>query len=35
MGSRFPCVAAGMEKLSSDLPRAAKNRVQCGSVLNL
>ena len=35
MGSRFFCVAAGMERLSLDLLRAVKNIVGCGSVWNL
>ena len=35
MGSRFSCVAARMEKLSLDLPRAAKNIMRCGSLWNL
>ena len=32
---RFSCVAAGMERLSSDLSHAVKNVVGCGSVWNL
>ena len=35
MGSRISCVAARMERLSLDLPRAAKNIMGCGSLWNL
>ena len=35
MGSRFSCVAVGMERLSLDLSQAVKNIVGCGSVWNL
>ena len=35
MGSKFSCVAAGMERLSLDLSRVVKNIVGCGSVWNL
>ena len=35
MGSRFPCVAERMERLSLDLIQAVENIVGCGSVWNL
>ena len=35
MGSRFSCVATGMERLSLDLLQAVKNIARCGSVWNL
>ena len=35
MGSRFSCVAAGMERLSLDHLKDVKNIVGCGSVWNL
>ena len=35
MGSTFPCVAEGMERLSLDLTQTVENIVGCGSVWNL
>ena len=35
LDSRFPCMAAGMERLSFDLPQDAKNVVGCGNVWDL
>ena len=35
MGSSFPSVAAGIERLSLDLSQAVKNIVRCGCVWNL
>ena len=35
MGSKFSCVAAGMERLSFDQLQAVKNIVECDSVWNV
>ena len=32
---KIPCMAAGMERLTLDLPQAVKNIVGCESVWNL